>query len=104
MALSLQLATATLIPLSEIVLVPCVAPNPVPTMATSLPTTPEVGDMLVTLSASATVKLIPLLATPDAVTVTFPVVASTGTVVTMLVALQLVGEAAVPLKLAVPLP
>jgi hypothetical protein len=50
------------------------------------------------------VKLTPLLATPDAVTVTLPVVASTGTEATMLVALQLVGVAAVPLKLTVPLP
>jgi hypothetical protein len=45
-----------------------------------------------------TVKLTPLLATPPTVTTTLPVVAPDGTGATMLVALQLVGVAAVPLN------
>src|SRR5207245_10829672 len=63
-----------------------------------------VGDSPVMLRVSTTVKLTPLLATPHADTTTLPVVASVGTGTTMLVALQLVGNASVPLKLTVPLP
>src|ERR1700681_338704 len=48
-----------------------------------------------------TVKLTPLLANPPTVTTTLPVVAPLGTGVTMLVALQLVGAATVPLKVTV---
>lgn len=44
----------------------------------------------------------PALAWPPDVTTTFPLVAPTGTVATMAVALQLVVEAAVPLNLTVP--
>src|SRR5438309_11621524 len=91
MFVSLQLATGTVVPLSVIVLLPCVAPNPVPAIATSDPTTPEIGDKLVILRVSMTVKLMPLLETPFAFTTTFPVVAPLGTCTTMLVALQLVG-------------
>ena len=46
----------------------------------------------------ATVKLAPLLATFDSVTTMLPVLAPFGTGTTMLVGLQLVGIAAVPLK------
>jgi hypothetical protein len=52
----------------------------------------------------ATVKVSPLLAVLEVVTITSPVVAPDGTVTPMLVALQLVTLAAVPLKLTVPLP
>ena len=45
-----------------------------------------------------TVKVTPLLADPPTVTTTNPVVAPEGTGAAMLVALQLVGVAAVPLK------
>jgi len=51
-----------------------------------------------------TVKLTPLLATPPAVTTTFPVVAPAGTDATMLVALQLVGVAVVALNFTVLVP
>jgi hypothetical protein len=98
MLVSLQLATGTVVPLSKIVLLPWVAPNPVPVIATSDPTTPEVGDRLVMLSVSTTVKLTPLLATPLALTTRFPDVAPLGTGTTMLVAFQLVGGASVSLK------
>jgi hypothetical protein len=47
------------------------------------------------------VKLTPLLAVPPTVTTTFPVVAPPGTGTTMLLALQLVGAAAVPLNVTV---
>jgi hypothetical protein len=48
-----------------------------------------------------TVKAIPLLATPPVVTITLPVVAFAGTGVMMLVAVQLVGVAVVPLNVTV---
>ena len=54
--------------------------------------------------AATTVKAFPLLAAPDTVTTTFPVVAPVGTVATMLVALQLVALAAVPLNFTVLVP
>jgi hypothetical protein len=50
------------------------------------------------------VKLTPLLATPPTVTTTFPFVAPLGTGATILVALQLVGVAAVPLNVIVLVP
>lgn len=46
-------------------------------------------------------KVAPLLATLDTVTTTFPVVAPLGTGATILVALQLVGVAVVPLNVTV---
>src|SRR6266571_6602022 len=51
-----------------------------------------------------TVKFKPLLATPLSVTTTLPEVAPAGTGATMLVALQLVGVAAVPLNVTVLVP
>jgi hypothetical protein len=51
-----------------------------------------------------TVKLAPLLAAPETVTMTLPLVAPLGTVVVMLVAPQLVTVAAVPLNCTVLLP
>jgi hypothetical protein len=73
-----------------------------PVIVTAVPTAPEVGDKLVMLGAGDTVKLTPLLATPPTVTTTFPVVAPDGTDVAMLVAVQLVVVAAVPLNVTVP--
>ena len=63
-----------------------------------VPTTADVGDNVVMLGVASTVNATPLLATPDTVTTTFPVVAPAGTGATMLLALQLVGVAAVPLN------
>jgi hypothetical protein len=51
-----------------------------------------------------TLKYVLLLATPPTVTTTFPAVAPAGTVVTILVGLQLVAAAAVPLKATVLVP
>lgn len=63
-----------------------------PVLSTLAPWT-KVGD-----EVEFTVKLAPLLAIPPTVTTTFPVVAPLGTGATILVALQLVGVAAVPLN------
>jgi hypothetical protein len=76
-----------------------VAPNVVPAIVTESPTAPEVGDRL--LIFGVTVKVTPLLAWPLTVTTTGPVVALAGTGTAILPALQLVGVAAVPLKVTV---
>src|SRR5437879_1584116 len=101
---ALQLVTVAAVPLNFTVPLPCVAPKFVPVIVTAAPTAPVVTDRLVMLGAGTTVKLDPLLFTPLANTTTFPVVAPLGTVVAILVALQLVTVAAVPLKLTVLVP
>jgi hypothetical protein len=52
----------------------------------------------------ATVKVLPLLETPETVTTTLPVVASEGTVTVILVVFQFVAVAALPLNWTVLLP
>jgi hypothetical protein len=102
MLVALQLVDAAAIPPNVTVLVPCATPKFTPPMVTGVPTTPDVGFKLVTLAPGAvTVKFTPLLATPPTVTTTFPVVAPAGTAVVMLVELQLVGVAAIPLNFTV---
>lgn len=101
---ALQLVTVALVPLNFTVLVPCVAPKFDPAIVTDAPTAPDVGDRLLMLAAGTTVKLWPLLAVPETVTTTFPVVAPVGTVAVILVVLQLVIVAVVPLNLTVLLP
>jgi hypothetical protein len=56
------------------------------------------------LGVDDTVKFTPLVATPPTVTSTLPVVAPVGTDVAMLVALQVVTVAAVPLNVTVLVP
>jgi len=73
-------------------------------IVTVAPTAPVVIDRLVMCGAATTVKLTPLLAEPETVTTTLPVVAPLGTVAAMLVALQLVTVAIVPLNLTVLVP
>src|SRR6266571_4994962 len=104
MLVALQLVGVAAVPLKLTVLLPCVDPKFAPVMVTEVPTGPEVGDKLVMLGTVVTVKLTALLARPATVTSTLPVAAPLGTGATMLVALQLVGVAAVPLKLTVLLP
>src|SRR5215467_64059 len=99
-----QLVGVAVVPLNVTVLVPCVAPKFVPVIVTDVATGPLVGDRLVMLGATVTVKLAPLLARPPTVTTTLPVVAPDGTGTTMLVADQLVGVAVVPLNLTVLVP
>jgi hypothetical protein len=105
MAVALQLVGVTAVPLKVTVLVPRVAPKFDPAIVTDPPTSPAAGVRLVMLGgATVTVKVGPLLTAPPTVTTTLPVVAPAGTGVTMLVALQLVGVAAVPLKVTVLVP
>jgi hypothetical protein len=105
MLVALQLVGVAVVPLNFTVLVPWVAPKFAPVIVTVVPISPEAGFKLVMLGAgTVTVKLTPLLAAPPTVTTTFPVVAPAGTSATMLVALQLVGVAVVPLNLTVLVP
>jgi len=92
--------------LKATVLVPLVAPKLAPAIVTDVPTGPLVGLRVVILGATDanTVNATPLLATPPTVTVTGPVVAPLGTGATILVALQLVGVAVVPLNRSVLVP
>src|SRR5207249_3308711 len=99
-----QLVGVAVVPLNVTVLVPCVAPKPVPAIVTAVATGPLVGERLVIVGGTVTVNDIPLLASPPTVTTTLPVVAPAGTGTTMLVADQLVGVAAVPLKVTVLVP
>jgi hypothetical protein len=74
-------------------------------IVTGVPMTPDVGFKLVMLGDGiVTAKFTPLLAMPPTVTTTFPVVAPLGTGATTLVALQLVGVAAIPLNVTVLVP
>jgi hypothetical protein len=99
MLVAVQLVGVAVVPLN--VTVP-VVPKFVPVIVTDAPTGPDVGLRLPIFGVGRTVKLTPLLATPPAVTTTLPVVAFAGTGVTMLVAVQLVGVAVVPLNVTVP--
>src|SRR2546428_1249782 len=102
---AVQLVGVAAVPLNLTVLVPWVEPKFVPVIVTEVPTEPEAGFKLVMLGGGTmTVKVTPLLATPPTVTTTFPVVAPLGTGTAMLVALQLVGVAVVPLNLTVLVP
>ena len=103
MLVALQLvAVPALVPLNVTVLDPWLAPKFAPVIVTGVPTGPDVGDTPVTLGATITVKLTPLLARPPTVTTTLPVVAPAGTFTTMLLALQLVAvPALVPLNVTV---
>ena len=92
------------IPLKVTVLVPCDEPKLVPAMVTPAPTGPEAGVRLLIFGGGTTVKGAPLLGMPATVTTTFPVVAPLGTGTTILVALQLVGTAAVPLNVTLLVP
>jgi hypothetical protein len=84
---------------------PWVAPKAVPAITTDTPTAPLVGVRLLMLGAALTVNAMPLLAMPPAaVTTTLPVVAPAGTVAVMLLALQLLMVAVVPLNFTLPLP
>ena len=103
MLVALQtLAAAAAVPLKVTVLVPCGVPKLVPVMVIDAPTAPEVRLRLVMVGGRTIVNGNPLLATPNTVTTTLPVVAPAGTNTVMLVALQALAAAAVfPLKVTV---
>jgi len=94
-----QLVGVAVVPLN--VTVP-VEPKFVPVIVTDVPVAPEGGEILVILGVGKTVKLTPLLALPPTVTTTFPVVAPLGTGTEMLLMVQVVGVAVVPLNVTVP--
>jgi len=97
-----QLVGAELTPLKVTVLVPWDAPKFAPKIVTEEPIAPADGLRLLMLGGGGgTVKFTPLLAMPATVTTTLPVVAPAGTGTTMLVALQLVGNAKTPLNATV---
>ena len=99
-----QLVGVAVVPLNFTVLVPWLVPKFAPVIVTDAPSAPDVAERLVIFGAGTTVKLTPLLALLETVTTTFPVVAPVGTLATMLVALQLVIVAIVPLNLTVLVP
>jgi hypothetical protein len=101
---ALQLEAVAAIPLNVTVLAPWDAPKFVPVIVTGDPTAADPVDKLVITGVANTVNTAPALARPFTVTTTFPVVAAAGTGATIDVALQLVGAAAVPLKLTVLVP
>src|SRR5436189_4356064 len=104
MLVALQAVGVASVPLDAIVLVPFVAPKVAPVIVTAVPTGPDVGLSVVIDGGTVTVKGTPLLARPLTVTTTVPVVAPVGTGTAMLVALQLVGVASVPLNAIVLVP
>jgi hypothetical protein len=93
-----QLTAVATFPLNFTALDPCVTPKLFPVIVTALPIVPNVGERLVMLGEPVTVKSIWLLATPDTLTTTLPVVAPDGTRTTIAPVLQLVGVAGVPLN------
>src|SRR5271157_4188341 len=106
MLVLLQLVGVAAVPLNVSVLVPCEEPKFVPVIVTDVPTSPELGERFVMDggAVTVTVKVTPLLAKPATLTTTLPVAAPLGTSTTMLVLLQLVGVAAVPLNVSVLVP
>jgi hypothetical protein len=96
-----QLVARAFTPLNVTVLVPCEVPKFSPLIVTGVPTGPEFVVNPMMLGPAPTVKATPLLAVPPTVTTIFPVVAPLGTGTVMLVALQLSGVPAVPLKVTV---
>jgi hypothetical protein len=96
-----QLLGVADVPLKVTVLEPWLDPKFEPEIVTDAPTPADEGEMLLMMGFCKTVKELPALASPPAVTTTGPVIAPAGTGVTIDVALQLVGVAAVPLNVTV---
>lgn len=96
-----QLPTVAAVPLKVTVLPLWLDPKLLPLIDTAVPTGPELGERLVIEACTITVKLTALLANPSTVTRTLPVVAPAGTVAPILLLLQRVTDAVVPLKVTV---
>jgi len=101
---ALQLDGVATIPLNVSVLLPWLAPKFEPLMLTVTPIGPGFGAIPVITGDGITVKLAPLLFTPLAFTITFPVAAPEGTLETTFVEIQLMIGATVPLNRTEPLP
>lgn len=99
-----QLVALATVPLNFTYPLPWLVPEFEPLIVTDAPIGPDVGERLVILGAGTTVKLTPLLDLLETFTTTLPVVAPDGTVATMLVALQLVVLALLPLNVTVLVP
>jgi len=99
---SLQLVGVANVPLKVTVLDPCVAPKPTPVIVTGVPGKPLAGDRLAI--PKVTVKLTPLLATPLAVTTTFPSLRQPGRKLKYWSHSSLWPRLLPPLKLTVPDP
>jgi len=89
-----------LIPFTVTVLVYFVEPKLAPLIVNNVDAGPDVGEIELMLGAG-TVNAAALLLTPPTATTTFPVSAPAGTGTLILVSLQELGVAAVPLKLTV---
>jgi hypothetical protein len=101
MLVLLQLVGMAVVPLKLMVLVPCVGPKLLPLIVMAVPTRPAEGRTLLIAGGVDTVNGTPVLGTPPTFTTTLPVVAPAGTGTTMVLLLQLVGVAAMPLRLIV---
>lgn len=101
MLVGVQLVDVAGIPLKVTVLEPWEGPKFTPEIVTELPTAPATGDKLLIKGVCDTLNGTPLLTSPFAVITIFPDVAFIGTGTSMLVELQLVGDAAVPLNVKV---
>lgn len=86
-------------PLNETVFVGNAEPKFVPVIVTAVPAVPEFGETVVILGALTIVYALPLLATPEIVTTTLPLVVPVGTVVVSAVGVQF---AAVTVAVLVP--
>src|SRR4029077_20265990 len=104
MLLADQVVGAAAVPLKVTVLVPCDAPKLLPLIVTAVATGPLDGERLVSVGVGDTVNGSVLLARPPTATTTLPGAAPAGTGTTMLLADQIVGVAAVPLKVTVLVP
>jgi hypothetical protein len=102
----LQLVVLAVTPLNDTKLarVPIVGPKFEPLTVTTVPTGPDVGLILLMLGGGVTVNGRPLLDTLLTMTTTLPVVAPAGTGTSILVAVQFVGVATVPLNVTVLVP
>jgi hypothetical protein len=98
MLVSVQLVGLAATPLKVTVLVPGAAPKFVPLIVTGPPIGPIVVDNAEIVGGCVTVNITPLLNCPPTDTVTGPLVTPDGTVAMMLVGVQLVEEAEVPLN------
>ncbi len=98
MLVALQLVGAAGAPLNKTLLLPWVDPKSDPLIVTGTPIGPEEGVKFVIVGDGVTVKPTPLLGKLPTVTTTLPVVAPVGTLVIMLVSLQLAAPTGIPLK------
>ena len=101
MLVELQFVGVAAVPLNVTLLEPWLDPKLTPEIVTEVPAGPAAGARLLIVGVCDTVKGTPLLATPPTVTTMFPDVAFKGTGTVIVVPLQAVGAAVVPLNVTV---